>query len=264
MRPASPITASGTSSRDVHHQLELPLVRQHRDAAHGLLDDLARIELHRIERQLARLDLREVEHVVDHRQQRIRRSPQRRQILALLRRQRRVERELRHAEHAVHRRADLVAHVREELALRAARLLRARLGELQRGLRLAAHGNLVAQFARPLVEHGFEPTGLALELARRGGGAASSTPPARHSDDEQPERDASRRRTAPPRSQRPRSAARPRRDRRSPRRRIDTGPAAGSCSRRRGAIRPSTQSRSKPSSFTLNVVRAASRRPRLV
>ena len=39
---------------------------------------------------------------------------------ALLGLQRRVEQQLRHADHAVHRRADLVTHVGEEVALRAA------------------------------------------------------------------------------------------------------------------------------------------------
>ena len=44
-------------------------------------------------------------------------------VLALLRRQRRVEQQPRHADHPVHRRPDLVAHRGQELALRPARRL---------------------------------------------------------------------------------------------------------------------------------------------
>jgi hypothetical protein len=120
------------------------------------------MELHRIERQPASLDLREIEQIVDHREQRIRRSAQRGQIVALFRRQRRVEREVRHAEHTVHRRADLVAHIREEFTLRAARFFRGRFGEVQRRLRLRSHGDFVAQFTSPRVEDGFETMGFAL------------------------------------------------------------------------------------------------------
>ena len=53
-------------------------------------------------------------------------------VLALLGRERRVEQQAGHADDAVHRRADLVAHRREELALGLRRGERrvARLGEL--------------------------------------------------------------------------------------------------------------------------------------
>jgi hypothetical protein len=72
-------------------------------------------------RKLAGLDLREVENVVDDREQRVRRALDRRREAALARIELRIEQQLGHAEHAVHRRADLVRHAREELALRLAR-----------------------------------------------------------------------------------------------------------------------------------------------
>jgi hypothetical protein len=63
------------------------------------------------------LDLRHVENVVDDREQGLARGLGGVQIVALLGRQRRLQREVRHADHGVQRRADLVAHVGEELAL---------------------------------------------------------------------------------------------------------------------------------------------------
>ena len=89
----------------------------------------------------AGLDAREVQQVVDQAEQRLGRVLERRQVLALHAPQRRVEQQLRHADHRVHRRADLVAHVGEEVALGAARGLGrlARLLQLLRGLLLLRH-----------------------------------------------------------------------------------------------------------------------------
>ena len=72
----------------------------------------------RLELELAGLDLREVEDVVDEPQQRVgRRCARSSRYSRCSGVSARVERQLGHAEDAVHRRADLVAHVREELAL---------------------------------------------------------------------------------------------------------------------------------------------------
>ena len=69
-------------------------------------------------------DLREVEHVVDDVEQRERavRAPWSNEV-PLFAVELRAEQQLAHADDAVHRRADLVAHVREELGLRARRAL---------------------------------------------------------------------------------------------------------------------------------------------
>ena len=70
-----------------------------------------------LEVDLAGLDLREVEDVVDDRQQRVARRPDRVGVVALLVIERRVEQQAAHADDRVHRRPDLVAHRREERAL---------------------------------------------------------------------------------------------------------------------------------------------------
>ena len=68
--------------------------------------------------QLAGLDLGEVEHVVEHRQQLLARLADHAQPLALRRRRRSPRcHHLGHGQHAVQRRADLVAHVGQELRL---------------------------------------------------------------------------------------------------------------------------------------------------
>jgi hypothetical protein len=62
----------------------------------------------------AGLDLREVEDVVDHGEQRRARIVDLAHVVALLRGERSLERQMRQADDGVHRRANLVAHVREE------------------------------------------------------------------------------------------------------------------------------------------------------
>jgi hypothetical protein len=86
-----------------------------------------------LEVELAGLDLGEVEDVVDQVQQRVGRLLRRAADSALLRASaERLQQQLGHADDAVHRRADLVAHVGEELALRARRAL----GRVARGAQL--------------------------------------------------------------------------------------------------------------------------------
>ena len=89
----------------------------------GLVEHLSQREVDAVDLELARLDLREVQDVVDDDEQRFGRLPDGLQVVALDGRHLGLERQLRHAEDAVHRRANLVAHVRQELALGMARLL---------------------------------------------------------------------------------------------------------------------------------------------
>src|SRR5262249_26779076 len=91
---------------------------------------VAQGELLPVQVELARFDFGVIEDVVDDREQSLRRYPGRRQVVALLGGQRRIQGELRHAEDAAQRRAQLVADVREELRLGA-------IGFLRRLLRLA-------------------------------------------------------------------------------------------------------------------------------
>ena len=76
------------------------------------------IEIGLLERKLARLDLREVEHVVHLGEHQARGAAQRLQHVGLLASQRGVTQQVRHADDGVERRAHLVAHHRDEAALR--------------------------------------------------------------------------------------------------------------------------------------------------
>ena len=88
--------------------------------------------------------LEKSENLVDERQQRARRLIDGARVGLLLRRLRRIEQQARHAEDAVHRRADLVAHGGEEAALGAIGGLRliTRLGQLR--FERALLGNVAA------------------------------------------------------------------------------------------------------------------------
>ena len=99
------------------HDLEPFLFRAQRQGFQQLRQVVADRKRNRFELELAHLDLREVEDVVEDTQERIGRALGHAEILALLRRQRRVERELGHADDAVERRPNLMAHIRQELAL---------------------------------------------------------------------------------------------------------------------------------------------------
>ena len=119
-------------------------------------DGVVQVEIRGIEVDLAGLDLGEVEQVVDQREQGVARVLHDAEELPLLGRERTVERELGHADDAVHRGADLVTHVREEIALRAIRAV----GLVFRGLAL---DHFLSQIARPLLD---ETDELALTAAR--------------------------------------------------------------------------------------------------
>jgi hypothetical protein len=90
-----------------------------------------------------RLDLREIEDVVEDGEQDVGRVPDRFEVASLLGFERTVEHEIGHTDDAIHGRTDLVAHVRQELALGAA----------------AFHG---------LVASGLEPAVRVAELDRPG------------------------------------------------------------------------------------------------
>ena len=106
---------------DVEQQLDAFLVRALREQVDDFLDHLADVEVLRFEAQLAGLDLREVEDVVDDGEQRVGRALDGGGEAALARIELRIEQQLGHAQHAVHRRADLVRHAREEFRFGARR-----------------------------------------------------------------------------------------------------------------------------------------------
>jgi hypothetical protein len=105
---------------DVEQELDAFLMSPLCKQVNDLFNDLADIEILRFETKLAGLDLREVENVVDDREQRVGRALDGGGETALARIELRIEQQLGHAEHAVHRRADFMRHAREKFALRAA------------------------------------------------------------------------------------------------------------------------------------------------
>ena len=117
MRSSSPLRPAVQVGIDVEQQLDAFLVRALREEVDHFLDDLPDIEVLRFEAQLAGLDLREVENVVDDGEQRVGGALNRRREAALARIELRIQQQLGHAHHAVHRRADFVRHARQELAL---------------------------------------------------------------------------------------------------------------------------------------------------
>ena len=114
------VAAGVEPGRDVAHQLEPATVGRQPEQLDGVLDHGPDIELELLELQPSGLDLGEVEDVVDHGEQALRRGPHRGREVALPRQQIGREQQLGQAEHAVHRRPDLVAHVGQELGLGAA------------------------------------------------------------------------------------------------------------------------------------------------
>ena len=101
-------------------QLEPLVVGAHSQWRDHLLHSLAQVELNLLEVEFPRLDLREVQDVVDHGQKGIGRPLHGVQILPLFVCNHSVQHEFRHAEQAVHGSADLMAHVGQEFALGAA------------------------------------------------------------------------------------------------------------------------------------------------
>jgi hypothetical protein len=81
------------------------------------LDTFAQIEWLLLQVELAGLDLRKVQNVVDNREQCVAAVANRLDKLILLAGERRIEQQPGHADHAVHGRANLVAHIGQEFRL---------------------------------------------------------------------------------------------------------------------------------------------------
>ncbi len=93
--------------------------RLDREQLHGVLDDEPQIEVDRFERDALRFEPGEVENVVDDAEQGVGGRADGVAVLPLLAVERRLGHQLRHADDAVHRRPDFVAHRGEEDALQA-------------------------------------------------------------------------------------------------------------------------------------------------
>ena len=99
-----------------------------RDERQDLVEHLVQLERNPLELDPARLELRQVEDLVDQRQQPLRGHPDRPEVARLCVGEVRARQQVRHAHDGVHGRADLMAHRRQEGALGLAGLLGEHLG----------------------------------------------------------------------------------------------------------------------------------------
>ena len=107
----------GHLRRHVASQLEALLVGGRRQRVKRIAQLIAQTEGSAIEFQLAGFDLREIENVVNHREQGVGGLLDKLEIVALLDGKIGLEHKVGHADDRVHRRADLVAHVGQENTL---------------------------------------------------------------------------------------------------------------------------------------------------
>jgi len=141
----------GNVGGDPAGQLQALPVGPQCQSAHGVVQGVAEVEGDRVEVELAGLDLGEVEDVVDDRQQGLGRRDDRAEVFPLAGRQLGVEGQFGHADDAVHRGADLVAHVGQELALGPGGRLGRLAGAVGVALGLPAVGDLAFEgVVRPL------------------------------------------------------------------------------------------------------------------
>ena len=109
--------AGGHVGVDDRRLLQALLLGHRRQHGLHVLDDVVQVQRNMLQRQLARLDLGEVENVVDDRQQRFGALADGAQIILLAGRQGGALQQAGEADDAVQRRADLVAHIGQELRL---------------------------------------------------------------------------------------------------------------------------------------------------
>src|SRR6266849_281819 len=105
--------------RYVADEFDFLLVSTQRQKTQTVSNALAETEIDRAELQFSGFDFRKIQDVVEDRHQRVGGSFDSSEVVALLVAELGVESEVGHSDDAVHRRADLVAHVGEEFAFRA-------------------------------------------------------------------------------------------------------------------------------------------------
>ncbi len=102
------------SRLDVHNELDPLRVRLRRHCRADILDALAQLHVQSLDIQFAGLDLREIQNVVEHAQQRGCARADRLAEFPLHGLERGLQKQLGHSQHTIHRRADFVAHVGEK------------------------------------------------------------------------------------------------------------------------------------------------------
>ena len=126
--------ALGDRTRDVGEELQALVVGFLRRERDDRADDVIDREIRGLEIQLPGLDLREVQDVVDDTQQQCPGGVDLGDVIALGRIERGLQGEIRETGDRVHRRADLVTHIRQEQRLHLRRLLGLLLGDGQLAL----------------------------------------------------------------------------------------------------------------------------------
>ena len=132
----------GHIRRNVQRQLQSLFVRFDREGFDGGAELFPEREFECLQFKFARFHLGEVEDVVEQAQERIGRAFHRLEETTLCLGQRRVQRQVGHAHDGIHRGADFVAHIRQELALGLVGRFRGVLGLLQLFLRAEAFDGL--------------------------------------------------------------------------------------------------------------------------
>ena len=103
---------------DFEHELETFLVGSQPESGDGIGQGFSEPEIRFLEIESPGFDLREIQNVVDDIDERLGGAASGLDVFALVRSQIGVQRQLEHPQHAIHRRANLVAHVGKELTLR--------------------------------------------------------------------------------------------------------------------------------------------------
>ena len=125
----------GQQRIDIRNQFELLGMRLYRKQVRNVIDNGAQIQIDLLQIDLARFDLGEIQDVVDDGQEAAGAGADGFGVIALSSIQTRIEQQFGHADHAVHRRANFVAHVGEELGFRHHREFRAVFRLLKIGVR---------------------------------------------------------------------------------------------------------------------------------
>ena len=136
----------------------------HGEQVASLLDGADELERLVLDVELAGFDLREIEDVVDDGEEGLAAGADGADGVALFVGERGVEKKARHADDAVHGRADLVGHGGEELALGAGGVVGLGLGAAEGGFRLDARGDVGSDGDEVFEEAVLVAHGLDLEL----------------------------------------------------------------------------------------------------
>ncbi len=133
---------SGDFSRYTGGKLQVFLVRTDSKCFEGVAEQVADCKFRLFQFELASFNFREIQNVVDEMQKAVCRRLDEVEVLPLFGREVGLERQARHPDNAVHRRADLMAHVGQEFTLGAAARFGCLLGHAQGFLRPLARGDV--------------------------------------------------------------------------------------------------------------------------